>query len=140
MNAIRQLLWRFKCLSDIDAVADDFVSWVLPHIDLSSLDFGTAIEEYRDPWFAWRRIIAARYGIAANYKAPDGSPARRSWNRALWTKHGGEYPEALVDAIFGKVFCRLKTEAARRNNNPDESGRGDGMAPVTPPTPPDMRV
>lgn len=122
MHAIRQILWRFRCPSDIDAVADDFVSWILPHIDLSSLDFGTAFEDNRDPWFAWRRMIAARYGIASNYKAPDGSPARRYWNRALWTKYGGEYPEGLVDVIFGKVFCRLKNEATRRNTNPAEQG------------------
>jgi hypothetical protein len=120
MYLIRQFLWRFKCPSDIDAAADDFVSWILPHIELSSLDFATAFEEYRDPWFAWRRMIAARYGVATSYKPPDGRPVIRYWNRALWKRYSSQSPEELTDAIFEKVFYRLTTKVGGRTNRPAE--------------------
>jgi hypothetical protein len=90
------------------------VSWILPHIDLSSLDFATASEDFRDPWFAWRRMIAARYGVATSYKPPDEIPVMRSWNRALWKRYGNQAPEELVDAIFQEVFHRLENRVSGR--------------------------
>lgn len=118
MHLIRQLFWRFQCPTDIDAVADDFVSWILPSIDLATLDFSTAFESCRDPWFAWRRMIATRYGVATSYKPPDGGPVSRYWNRELWKKYRDQTPEGLVDAIFDRVFEQLNGKANGRIGTP----------------------
>lgn len=103
MQLIRNFIWRLRCPDDVDSIAADFVASVLHRTDPSSLDFESAFKDHIDPWFAWRRMIATRYGIAANYQSPNGTEAKYGWNKRLWKKHQNLSPEELVDIISHKV-------------------------------------
>lgn len=108
MALLKTVHWRFRCPKQIDGVAKDFVEWISRDIDPSNLDFDSAFVEFHDPWFAWRRMIATRYGIASNYRSPNGVPAKPAWNRKLRKRNSDLTPEQLVERVFERVVVRLR--------------------------------
>ena len=102
------LTWRWRCPSEIDAIARHWIENSIP-IEYRIFDFD-AVDD-RDPWFAWRRQINHTYGIATYYEHPNGIPGQRGWNKKLWKTVGNVDPERLVETIFDRVIELLREAA-----------------------------
>lgn len=109
--------WRKVCPDTLEAIADDFIAKHLPDCSVcQALDFNRIDDG--DPWFAWRRRVAAIYGVATCYQHPRGDVARPGWNRSLWQHHPNTSPEQLVDRIFEQIIQQLRTANERSTRSP----------------------
>ncbi len=108
MALFKNILWKFRCPTSVDDIAANFVDAHISKEQKTKYDFDAAHIERADPWFAYRRRIAAIYGVASTYKPAENKPSKRGWNRGLWSKHENKTPDELVEAIFNTVLERLK--------------------------------
>ena len=108
MPMLKDILWKLNCPNSIEAIAEHFVTNHISIEQIENLDFSTVKDEYRDPWFAYKRRIGSIYGITKCYKSPDGLETSPGWNRRIFRKYKTISPDNLIESIFIETYNRLK--------------------------------